>query len=98
MADFVKRLEKRAFWGMLGFALALVIIWAVLLRFVPAGWWVTAINIGFFIATAIVVSRASIWFFKPRVRLVVAVIISAAIWVLMVVVIRSAILELLGVI
>jgi len=96
--DLIKSEYRKGFRNALIFGFILVIIWAVLLAFVPDGWWITVINILFFIATAIVIGMSSIQFLRLYMPKIVAIILSAGIYVIMVVLIRSIILELLGVI
>ncbi len=95
--NFAKAMERRIFWGLLAFALVLVVVWSLLLRFVVSGWGILATNIGFFIGTAVVISQASFRFFRPRVSFALAVVISAGIWLVIVVLIRSLILDVLGI-
>ncbi len=96
--NFMRSVARKAFRNCLIFGLILVTIWAVLLAFVPNGWWITAINIGFLIITVIGIAVPSTQFLKVYMPLPLAIIASAAIWLILVVFIRSIILELLGVI
>ena len=44
------KMTGMAFWGLLFSGLIQVVAWALLVRFLPAGWWITVINVlGFFI-------------------------------------------------
>lgn len=64
MDDFKKSGYRKGFGCALILGFILVIIWAILLAFLPDGWWVAAINIGFLIISAIVIGLPSITFFK----------------------------------
>jgi len=92
----VKKTHRRAFRNALILGLILCIIWAVLVAFVADGWWMTAIDIGFFIVMGIVIAMPSIAFFKLYVPTIMAVVLTSVVWVLMVAVVRLIILKLSG--
>lgn len=93
-----KRSWRRGYWGMLGAGLALVIVWAVLLKVVSHGWGILAVNISFLIATILTIGMGSVVFFRRYMRTGFAVLLAAVIWVAMVAGLRSIILTVLGVI
>jgi len=96
--SFVKSVARRALRNCVIFGLILVTIWAILLAFVPDGWWIAAINIGFLIISVIGIGIPLIQSLKVFMPFALAIIASAAIWLILVVLIRSIILELLGII
>lgn len=91
-----ERLWRHGYYRMLGIGLALVITWAVLLKFVSNGSAIVAIHISFLIGTGMTIGAGSIVFFKRYMRTTFAVLLAAAIWVGMVAGIRSIILKAIG--
>lgn len=91
-----RRSWRRGYWGILGAGLALVIVWAILLKIVSQGWGILAVNIGFLIATILTIGMGSVVFFRRYMRTGFAVLLAAIIWVAMAVGIRSIILTVIG--
>lgn len=97
LAEFVwKHGFSVAFRNLLLMSLAMVIIWDVLLFFLPAGWWVTAINILFFLGSIVFLGLAAWQILKIVLPNWVAIICSLLLWVFFVVLIRYLMAGILG--
>lgn len=94
--NLARQLKRRAFWGMLAWALGLSITWGILIALLQAGWWILAINITFFILTVLFVLQACRFYFRPQLSTWVTILIGAGIWVLMAVLIRSLVIDVIS--
>lgn len=98
MSNFARAQMVKAFLGLLFAGLIFIIVWAVLLRFLPDGWWIMAINIIGFLLSLFIIGMGSWQTLKAFMPSILAFILGVVIWFIMAVVIRSFILDLLGVI
>jgi len=87
---------RRAFWGMLAWALGLSILWGILVVVLSDGWWILAINITFVILTIVFVVRACLFYFRPRLSGWLTALIGAGIWILIAVLIRTLVIDVLS--
>jgi len=98
MNDLFKQYGKRSLLGVLLLGLIYVAIWAALLAFIPSGWWITVINVVFLIFSLVFIGIGSMQALKLFMKTVPAFFIALVIWFVWVVLIRSFILSLFGVI
>ena len=98
MSDFVKAQMGKSLMGLLIMGFVIICLWAVALRFLPDGWWITAINVIGFIASGLIIGIGSWQTLRLSMPSLLAFILAVVIWLIVVVLIRSLILELLGVI
>lgn len=98
MSDFERSMMARSFWGLIVAGLIQVLIWTVLIRFLPSGWWIIGINILGFLITAIFIGMGSWQVLKVYMPSSIAFFIALTIWAIIVIGIRSILLNLFGVI
>jgi len=98
MNDLFKQYGKRSLLGVLLLGLIYVAIWAALVAFIPNGWWITVINVVFFIFSLVFIGIGSMQALKLFMKTGFAFFIASWIWFVWVVLIRSFILSLFGVI
>lgn len=91
-----KSLNRRAFKNGPIVTLILMVIWALVLEFIPEGWWVLAINILGILLTAWILLSTAIPVLKVHMPTLIAVIASGALWFVMFVAIRFIIGAVLG--
>ena len=94
--DIESSINKRAFKNGLIVTLILMVIWALVLEFIPEGWWVLAINILGILLTAWILLSTAIPFLKVHLPTLIAVITSGGLWFLVFVAIRFIIGAILG--
>ncbi len=87
---------SRALWGLLFVGVLIIVIWSLLTRFLPMGWWITLINILGFLGTGLVIGMGTWQTLKMVIPSGYALLISIIIWLMMVVGPRTVILGLLG--
>ena len=101
MTEFseVEKIEgRRAYRNIFFFGLVFVTIWAVLLKFLPDGWWITGINIIAFLFSLIGIGLGSLQALRPSMPNWLAWVCALLTWFIIVILIRSLLLNLLGVI
>ena len=98
MNTYTRNMALRALLGNLFIGFILVVIWALLVKFIPAGGWLTAVHIVGFLSTIVIIGLGSLQSLRMLMRPIFAWLLAPLIWVIMAVVIRSFILRLLGVI
>jgi len=98
MNDLFKQYGKRSLLGVLLLGLIYVAIWAALVAFIPNGWWITVINVVFLIFSFVFIGIGSMQALKLFMNTALAFFIALGIWFVWVVLIRSFILSLFGVI
>jgi hypothetical protein len=94
-----RSLDKRVFKRGLIVTSILMVIWAIVLEFIPEGWWVLVINILGILLTYWILLSTVIPFFKGSLRTIstiIAVIASGVLWFVMFVAIRFIIGAILG--
>jgi hypothetical protein len=91
--NITMNITRRVFWRTLAGVLVLSITWGILVALLSAGWWILAINITFLILTVPVLFRACFLYFRPRLSTWAVAFIGAGIWVLIVVLIRSLVID-----
>lgn len=95
---YTRAMMWKAFQGILFAGFVIILIWALLLKFLPDGWWITVISIGGFILTIFIIGFGCFQTLRTFMHGFWAFILGLTIWFVMAVLIRSLILELLGVI
>jgi len=86
----------KAFWGLLFAGLIQVVLWALAVHFLPAGWWITAINVIGFLVTIVFIGLGTWQTLKMIMPSLLAFFLGLIIWFVMAVLLRSFILGLLG--
>lgn len=94
--SYFGKMTGRAFWGLLFAGLIQVVVWALAVRFLPAGWWITAINVIFFCITIVFIGLGTWQTLKMIMPSLLAFFLGSIIWFVMAVLLRSFILGLLG--
>ena len=87
---------SRALWGLLFVGVLIIVIWSLLTRFLPMGWWITLINILGFIGTTLVIGMGTWQTLKMVIPSGYAFLVGVIIWLVMVLGLRTLILGLLG--
>jgi hypothetical protein len=87
---------RRAFRNGLIVTSILMIIWAIVLEFIPEGWWVLAINIFGILITVWVLLSTAIMFFRRYMTMIPAIMLCLGLWFIMFVAIRFIIGAILG--
>ena len=95
-SELVHLLLRRAFKNGLIVTFILMVIWAIVLEFIPEGWWVLAINIVGILITAWILLSTAIPFLKVYLPTLIAVIASGILWFVMFVAIRFVIGAIIG--
>jgi len=98
MNDLFQQYGKRSLLGVLLLGLIYVVIWAALVAFIPNGWWITVINVVFLIFSFVFIGIGSMQALKLFMKKPLAFFIASVILFVWVVLIRSFILSLFGVI
>ena len=91
-----RSLDKKVFKRGLIVTLILMVIWSIVLEFIPEGWWVLAINIVGILITAWILLSTTIPFLRIYLHTIIAVISSGVIWFVMIVITRLIIGAIVG--
>jgi len=94
--QFFRREMSRALWGLLFAGVVIIVIWSLLTRFLPLGWWITVINVLGFLGTILVIGLGTWQTLKMVIPSGYAFLVSVIIWLVLVLGLRSLILGLLG--
>lgn len=89
--DMVGKYYRRGFRNSLIAGFTIVIVWALLIEYAVSGWGILAVNISFLIASVFVIGMNSYTFFAHYMRRGFATLLAAAIWVGLVLGLRSLI-------
>ena len=95
-AQIYKTMIGRAVWGLLFGGFVIIVIWSLLTRYLPLGWWITLINIFGSLGTILVIGMGIWQTLKMVIPSGFALFISVIVWLVMVVGLRTLILGLLG--
>jgi len=90
-------MNRTAFRNALIITGILMVIWAVVLEFIPEGWWVLAINVAGLILTSWILLSCAMPFLKDYMPTLLAVMASGALWFVMFVAIRTIIGVVVGI-
>lgn len=89
--ELATSMNRRAFKNALIITVILMVIWALVLEFIPEGWWVLAINVAGVILTSWILLSCAIPFLKAYMPTVLAGMASGTLWFVMFVAIRNVI-------
>lgn len=86
-----------AYWvGMIFWGLLFVVLWALAVHFLPAGWWIIAIDIIGFLVTVTAIGGGAWERLKRTMPSFLAFVLGVSIWAVIAVLFRYFILDLLG--
>ncbi len=96
VGHYFRRQMGMALWGLLFAGVVIIVIWSLLTRFLPLGWWITLINVLGFLGTTLVIGMGTWQTLKMVIPSGYAFIVSVIIWLVLVLGLRTLILGLLG--
>lgn len=97
MQQIYQKYGKRTLLFIAVYSLIYVVVWSALTSFLPNGWWVTAINVIFWIGSLVFIALAPLQILKlVGMSTTTAAILAVLFWGAFVIGIRSAFLSVFG--